>query len=122
VFHVHASNDEPEMAGVAGEPAIANAAHALPSLDRGGVSALDAAADARRPGIEQPLPGSVRMMGPSAPRHAVDQSATFERLPERLIAVGLVGEIASLVALDQRFGQRESWTLAEVSRPAAEAG
>jgi hypothetical protein len=84
VFHVHAANDEPEMAGVAGEPAIANAAHALPSLDRGSGSAPNVAADAR---------------------HAADASATFGRLPERLVAVGLVGEIALLVVPDQRFGQ-----------------
>ena len=44
-------------------------------------------------------------MGPSAPRHAVDQTAPFERLAEGLAAVGLVGEIALLVALDQRFRQ-----------------
>jgi hypothetical protein len=38
------------MAGVAGEPAIADAAHGAPLLHRG-VSALDPAADARRPGL-----------------------------------------------------------------------
>jgi hypothetical protein len=47
LFRVHAGNDEPEMAGVAGESAIADAAHAVPSLHHGGVSALYAAADAR---------------------------------------------------------------------------
>jgi hypothetical protein len=69
-----------------------------------GVSALDAAADARGPEIDQPLPIFERMMGPGAPRHPVDQSAPFERLAEGLAAIGLVGEIALLVALDQRLG------------------
>src|SRR5277367_777413 len=92
------------MAGVAGEPAIADAAHAVPLLHRR-VSALDAAADARRPGVEEPLPIFERMMGPAAPRHAVDQTAPFKRLAEGLAAIGLVGEIALLVALDQRFRQ-----------------
>jgi hypothetical protein len=69
------------------------------------MSALDAAADARGPGIEDLLPGFQRMMRSSAPGHAVDQSETFERLPEVLAAIGLVGEIALLVALDQRFRQ-----------------
>jgi hypothetical protein len=59
-----------------------------------GVSALDAAADARLRADD----------GASAPRYAVDQAAPFERLPERLAAVDLVGEIALLVALDQRGG------------------
>jgi hypothetical protein len=45
------------------------------------------------------------MVRPTAPRHAVDQPTPFERLAESLIAIGLVGEIALLVALDQRFRQ-----------------
>jgi hypothetical protein len=43
-FHVHGGDDEPEMAGVAGEPAIADAAHAIPALHRG-VSALARSAE-----------------------------------------------------------------------------
>ena len=34
-FHVHGGDDEPEMAGVAGKPAIADTAHAVPLLHRG---------------------------------------------------------------------------------------
>jgi hypothetical protein len=78
-FHVHGGGDELKMAGGAGEPAIPDAAHAVPLLHRG-VSALDAAADARGPGIDQPLPIFEWMMGPPAPRHAVDQTAPSERL------------------------------------------
>src|ERR1700722_9473619 len=66
-FRVHGGDDEPEMAGVAGEPTIADAAHGVPLLHRG-VSALDAAADARGPGIEKPLPIFERVM--DRPRHA----------------------------------------------------
>jgi hypothetical protein len=58
--------------------------------------------------MEDLLPGFQRMMRSSAPGHAVDQSETFERLPE-VLAIGLVGEIALLVA-----ARRKSWTLAEV--------
>jgi hypothetical protein len=47
-FHVHGGDDKAKMAGVASEAAIADAAHAVPLLHRG-VSALDAAADARGP-------------------------------------------------------------------------
>ena len=45
------------------------------------------------------------MVRPTAPRHAVDQPTPFERLAESLTAIGLVGEIARLVVLDQRFRQ-----------------
>src|ERR1700677_4971842 len=77
-------------------------AHAVPLLHRR-VSVLDAAVDAQGPGIVEPLPIFERVVGPPAPGHAVDQTAPFERLAESLAAVGLVDEIALLVALDQRF-------------------
>ena len=51
------------------------------------------------------LPVFERVMGSPAPRYAVVQTATFERLAERLAVIGLVGEITLLVALDQRLGQ-----------------
>jgi hypothetical protein len=54
-------------------------------------------------------------MRPSPPRQAVDEPAPFERLPESLIAIGLVGEIALLVApWISASAKRESWTLADV--------
>jgi hypothetical protein len=81
-FHVHGGDDESEMACLAGEPAIADESHAITALYPG-VSALDAAANARRPGIEQPLPGVERMIVPSTPRRRSVGDVRFSRTPGR---------------------------------------
>ena len=103
-LHVHGGGDELKMAGVASEAPIAHAAHAIPTLQRG-VGPLDATTDARRPGVHQFLPGFEGLITPSLPGDAIDQTAGFEPLPESLAVIGLVGEIALLVALDQRVRQ-----------------
>ena len=68
-----------------GEAAIADTAQRTIASSRA-VSAFDAAADARGPGNEEPLPIFERVMGPPAPSHAVDQTAPSERLAEGLAA------------------------------------
>ncbi len=85
-LHVHGGCDELKMAGVAGEPAIADAAHAVPLLHRG-VGAFDAAADALRPAVELALPGLERIsLMLDLPEDAVADPATAQALAESLAA------------------------------------
>ena len=75
-LHVHRRRDELKMAGVAREPQIADAAHPVPALHRG-EGALDARADAGRPGVEEFLPGLERIAGVlDLPGDPIDEAAT----------------------------------------------
>ena len=59
-----------------------------------------------RPGVVELLPGLERIAGVlDLPGDFIDQAAPFERLAQSLAVIGPVGEIALLVALDQRFAQ-----------------
>jgi hypothetical protein len=68
-----------------------------------GVGALNAAADAGRPGVRELLLIFERLIAPALPDHPIDQSARFELLPKSLAVIGFVGEVALIVALNQRL-------------------
>jgi hypothetical protein len=99
-FHVHRRRDELKVTGVAREPQIADAAvpyqRFIVAKARSTPERMLAAQ-----ALMNLLPGLERIAGMlDLPGDPIDEAATLEGLAQSQAVIGLVGEIALLVALD----------------------